>query len=113
MLIFGSSRSRNAREPPSKTTEPDAFQLRADGPVLRRVFTYLDAQFRILRRAVGRVLTLARKRRVVVVLPRHHPQDGLHRVQRTVVEQFFRRLDAPVQHVPQPVDPRDLQLNDD
>lgn len=72
--------------------------------------THLDAQFRVLRRAVGRVLTLARERRVVVVLARHHPQHRFHGVQGAVVEQFLGRFYAPVQHVPQPVDPRDLQL---
>lgn len=75
--------------------------------------THLDAQFRVLRRAVGRVLTLARERRVVVVLARHHPQHGFHGVQRAVVEQFLGRFYASVQHVPKPVDPRDLQSDDD
>lgn len=75
--------------------------------------THLDAQFRVLRRAVGRVLTLARERRVVVVLARHHPQHGFHGVQGAVVEQFLGRFYASVQHVPQPVDPRDLQSCDD
>lgn len=75
-----------------------------------RVFeTHLDAQLGVLRRAVGRVLTLARERCVVVVLPRHHPQHGFHGVQGAVVEQLLRRFDASVQHVPQAVDPRDLQ----
>lgn len=78
-----------------------------------RSTTHLDAQFRVLRRAVGRVLTLARERRVVVVLARHHPQHGFHGVQGAVVEQFLGRFYASVQHVPQPVDPRDLQLCDD
>lgn len=87
-----------------------------DDPVFRCLpcsTTHLDAQFRVLRRAVGRVLTLARERRVVVVLARHHPQHGFHGVQRAVVEQFLGRFYASVQHVPKPVDPRDLQSDDD
>jgi len=60
------------------------------------VDTYLDAKFGVLRRAIRRILTLARECRVVVVLPRHHPQNGLHRVQRPVIEQLFRGLDATV-----------------
>lgn len=71
--------------------------------------THLDAKFGVLRRAIRRVLTLAREGRVVVLLPRHHPQHGLHREERPVFVRLLRGFDATMKHVAQSIDPRDLQ----
>lgn len=56
--------------------------------------TYLDAKFGALRRTIRHILTLARESRVVVILPRHHSQDGLYSNQRTVIVRLLRGFDA-------------------
>lgn len=54
-------------------------------------------------------MALAREGRVVVVLPWHYPQDGLHRVERAILVRLLRGFDATMKHVAQSIDPRDLQ----
>lgn len=44
-----------------------------------------------------------------MVLPWHYSQYGLHRVQRTVIEQLLRGFNAAMKHVAESIDPRDLQ----
>lgn len=70
-------------------TRPDYF-------VRYLLFTYLDAEFGALRRTIRHVLTLARESCVVVILPRHHSQDGLYSSQRTVIVRLLRGFDATV-----------------
>lgn len=69
---------------------------------------YLDAKLGVLRRAIGRILTLTSKCGVIVLLAWRHSQDRFDGVQWPVFVLDVLRLDATVQHRAQTVDPRYL-----